>query len=69
MYEVGDKLHWISDISFDDEGEDLPMDAVERDAEVTHIDSDGTVYVKFGDGLEEYFHPVNMQDFFERVVS
>lgn len=67
-YEVGDKLHWTDTISFDEEGEDVPMDSPMRDAEVVHIDDEGVVYVRFGDGVEDYFNPVNMPDFFERVT-
>lgn len=68
MYEVGDKLHWFEDVCYDENGNDVPMDAPERDAEVTAIDADGTVHVRFGDGLEEWFHPTNMADYFERVT-
>lgn len=69
MYEVGDRLHWVDDICFDQDGNDVPMDAPERDAEVTFVEDDGTVHVRFGDGLEDYYPMKNMPDFFERVVN
>jgi hypothetical protein len=68
MYGVGDKLHWTDTISFDEDGEDVPMDSPMRDAVVTQVDDEGIVYVKFGDGVEDYFPSVNMQDYFERVT-
>lgn len=72
-YEVGDKLLYTDVIllGYDEEGnrlEDLPMDAIERQAEVTAVDSDGMVYVRYGDGVEDWLFSENMMDLFERVT-
>lgn len=68
MYEIGERLYWFDEISVDADGNDLPNDAPERFATVTALDSDGTVYVEFDDGLEDWMNEANVQDFMERVT-
>lgn len=69
-YAVGDRLLYTDVIllGYDDEGnrlEDLPMDAIERQAEVTEVDD--MVYIRYGDGAEDWLYPELVADLFERV--
>ncbi len=64
-YEVGDRLRYTDMIFIED---DLPMDALERQAEVTQVESDGTVHIRYGDGVEDWFFPAQVMDMFERVT-
>lgn len=69
-YAVGDRLLYTDVIllGYDDEGnrlEDLPMDAIERQAEVTEVDD--MVYIRYGDGAEDWLYPEQVADLFERV--
>lgn len=69
-YVVGDRLLYTDVIllGYDDEGnrlEDLPMDAIERQAEVTEVDD--MVYIRYGDGVEDWLYPEQVADLFERV--
>lgn len=70
-YEVGDKLLYTDVVllGYDDEGnrlEDLPMDAIERQAEVTEVDD--RVYIRYGDGVEDLLYPEQVRDMLERVT-
>lgn len=67
MYELGDRLYWFDSILIG-EAVDLPSDAPERYATVDEIDSDGVIYVVFDDGVEDWYPPTNLQDYFERVT-
>lgn len=71
-FEVGDKLRYTGIIklsSLFDGNEDLPMDAVERDVTVEAVDSDGIVYIKYGDGLEDDMPWQNLDsEDYERVT-
>jgi hypothetical protein len=67
VYEVGDKLLYVDTIT-GDPSNDLPMDAVERQAVVTAVDDDDdTVYVTYGDGVSDWLHTAQVLDLFERV--
>jgi len=66
-YEVGDRLYWFESISISGENEPGP-DAPERYATVTAVDDDGTLHVRYDDGLEDWMDPENISDFFERVT-
>lgn len=70
-FEVGDKLRYTGLILLSSlkDGEDLPMDAVERDVTVEAVDSDGIVYIRYGDGLEDYMPWENLDnEDYERVT-
>lgn len=70
-FEVGDKLRYTGLILLSSlkDGEDLPMDAVERDVTVEAVDSDGNVYIRYGDGLEDYMPWENLDnEDYERVT-
>lgn len=64
VYEVGDKLRYIDIILLGED--DLPMDAIERQAEVTAVDD--MVYIRYGDGVEDWLYPEQVMDLFERVT-
>jgi len=66
IYEVGDKLHYIDTITGNPD-DDLPMDAVERDATVVEVD-DEQVYIEYGDGVSDWLYPEQVADLFERVT-
>jgi hypothetical protein len=66
VYEVGDKLLYIDTITGDPDN-DLPMDAVERQAEVVEVD-DEQVYIQYGDGVSDWLYPEQVMDLFERVA-
>ena len=66
-YEVGDRLYWFDSISISGENEPGP-DAPERYATVVELEDDGTVYIKYDDGLDDYMPAENIQDYFERVT-
>lgn len=63
-FEVGDKLRYIGIILLGED--DLPMDAIERQAEVTEVDD--RVYIRYGDGVEDLLYPEQVMDMFERVT-
>lgn len=65
IYEVGDRLLYIDTIT-GDPSNDLPMDAVERDAVVEDVDDEGMVYVVYGDGVSDWLHVEQVMDLFER---
>lgn len=68
QYEVGERLYWFEAITYDPNA-DLPVDAPERYATVTQVEEDGTVvYVRFDDGVEDWYPCVNVQDYMERVT-
>lgn len=64
VFEVGDKLRYIDIILLGED--DLPMDAIERQAEVTAVDD--MVYIRYGDGVEDWLYPEQVMDLFERVT-
>lgn len=64
-YEVGDKLRYTDIIFMED---DLPMDAIERQAEVKEVDDQGVVYIEYGDGVTDWLYPAQVMDLFERVT-
>lgn len=65
VYEVGDRLLYTDMIFMED---DLPMDAIERQAVVTEVDSTGWVYIEYGDGVTDWLAPEQVMDLFERVT-
>jgi hypothetical protein len=65
VYEVGDKLRYIDMIFMED---DLPMDAIERQAVVTEVEADGMVHIEYGDGVTDWLFPQQVMDLFERVI-
>ena len=65
VYEVGDKLLYIDTVT-GDPSDDLPMDAVERQAEVVEVDE--MDYIRYGDGVEDWLYPEQVMDLFERVT-
>lgn len=67
IYEVGDKLLYIDTIT-GNPSDDLPMDAIERQAEVKEVDSDGMIYIEYGDGVNDWLHREQVEDLFERVT-
>lgn len=67
MYEVGERLYWFDVITCVAETEPGP-DAPERFATVTDVEADGTVHVEFDDGVVDWMHEENVQDFMERVT-
>jgi hypothetical protein len=65
VYEVGDQLLYIDMIFMED---DLPMDAIERKAEVMEVEESGIVHIRYGDGVTDWFFPEQVMDKFERVT-
>lgn len=64
-YEVGDKLLYTDKVFLVD---DLPMDAIERQAEVKEVESNGIVHIEYGDGVIDWLFPQQVMDLFERVT-
>lgn len=67
VYEVGDKLRYIDMIFMED---DLPMDAIERQAVVTEVETGEypMVHIEYGDGVTDWLWPQQVMDLFERVT-
>ena len=67
-YEVGDRLRFTGFVQGEDY-EDLPMYAVERDAEIiAGPDRNGDYDVQFGDGLVGWFSDYELRHDFELVA-
>jgi hypothetical protein len=67
MYEVGDRLYWFDQVSFDPTL-DVAPDAPERYATVVEVEENGVVHIEFDDGLVDWLDSKNVQDFLERVT-
>lgn len=67
VYDIGDKLLYTDTIT-GDPIDDLPMDALEREAEVVEVDDEGMVYIEYGDGVSDWLYPEQVMDLFERVT-
>lgn len=67
MYEAGERLYWFELITFDAVSEP-DQNAPERYATVTSVEEDGTVHLEFDDGVVDWIHETNVQDFMERVT-
>ncbi len=67
VYDIGDRLLYIDTIT-GDPSDDLPMDALEREAEVVEVDDEGMVYIEYGDGVSDWLYPEQVMDLFERVT-
>ncbi len=68
IYEVGDRLLYIDTIT-GDPNDDLPMDALERQAEIVEVDpDDGMIYITYGDGVTDWLYAEQVADLFERVT-
>jgi hypothetical protein len=65
VYEVGDKLLYTDMIFMED---DLPMDAIERQAEVKEVEDNSIVHIEYGDGVTDWLFPEQVMDLFERVT-
>jgi hypothetical protein len=67
VYEVGDRLLYIDTVT-GDPNNDLPMAALERQAEVVDTDEEGMIYIEYADGVSDWLYPEQVEDLFERVT-